>query len=160
MFFLIWAHGFPDRSRFSIPNHVTSGGLSPRSFFPASPQFSLPNHVTSGGHDVTSGSGHVTSGPLRPRSPWSAVGSHDNLSTNQMPPALDQSEASLYAMWARLTTDNFYLGKDGLLYHLDRNHKRNARDSFLQLLVPQSMRYEILSNMHDHVSARWSFRGI
>ena len=51
-----------------------------------------------------------------------------------------------------LTSDSFYLGKDGLLYHLDRNHKRNARDSFSKLVVPQSMRYEILSNVHDHVS--------
>jgi len=50
-----------------------------------------------------------------------------------------------------LTSDSFYLGKDGLLYHLDRNHKRNARDSFSQLVVPQSMRYEILSNVHDQV---------
>ena len=51
-----------------------------------------------------------------------------------------------------LIKDSFYLGKDGLLYHLDRNHKRNTRDSFSQLVAPQSMRYEILSNVDDHVS--------
>ena len=51
-----------------------------------------------------------------------------------------------------LTSDRFYLDKDGLLYHLDRNQKLSARDSFSQLVVPQSMKFEILSNVHDHVS--------
>ena len=50
------------------------------------------------------------------------------------------------------TSDRFYLDKDGLLYHLDHNQKRSVRDSFSQLVVPQSMKFEILSNVHDHVS--------
>ena len=44
------------------------------------------------------------------------------------------------------------VSSDGLLYHLDRSQKRNARDSFSQLVVPQSMKYEILSNVHNHVA--------
>ena len=45
-----------------------------------------------------------------------------------------------------------YISQDGLLYHLDRSQKRRARDSFYQLKVPQLMKYEILSNVHNHVA--------
>lgn len=51
-----------------------------------------------------------------------------------------------------LVTDSFYIGRDGLLYHLGNNRKRNAWDSFPQLVIPPALRFEILSNMHDHVS--------
>ena len=51
-----------------------------------------------------------------------------------------------------LRSDCFYISQDGLLYHLDRSQKRSARDSFSQLVVPQSMKYEILSNVHNHVA--------
>ena len=51
-----------------------------------------------------------------------------------------------------LTSDSFYIGRDGLLYHLGDNRKRNSWDSFPQLVVPPTLRFEILSNMHDHVS--------
>ena len=51
-----------------------------------------------------------------------------------------------------LTSDSFYIGRDGLLYHLGDNRKRNSLDSFSQLVVPPALRFEILSNMHDHVS--------
>ena len=51
-----------------------------------------------------------------------------------------------------LTSDSFYIGHDGLLYHLGDNRKRNSWDSFSQLVVPPTLRFEILSNMHDHVS--------
>ena len=51
-----------------------------------------------------------------------------------------------------LRGDCFYISQDGLLYHLDRSQKRSARDSFSQLVVPQSMKYEILSNVHNHVA--------
>jgi len=67
--------------------------------FPTSPQFSLPNHVISGSGDVPSGSG--TSLPVvcaRHPTGRQFPGSHDNPSTNQKPPALDQSEATLLAM--------------------------------------------------------------
>ena len=47
---------------------------------------------------------------------------------------------------------SFYIGHDGLLYHLGDNRKRNSWDSFSQLVVPPTLRFEILSNMHDHVS--------
>ena len=50
-----------------------------------------------------------------------------------------------------LRSDSFYISQDGLLCHLDRSQKR-ARDSFSQLVVPQSMKYEILSNVHNHVA--------
>ena len=51
-----------------------------------------------------------------------------------------------------LTSDNFYIGKDGLLYHIDFNRRRNARESFSQLVVPAALRFEILSNVHDHIA--------
>lgn len=51
-----------------------------------------------------------------------------------------------------LRRDSFYISKDGLLYHLDRNQKRSARDAFSKLVVPQSMKYEILSSVHNHVA--------
>ena len=51
-----------------------------------------------------------------------------------------------------LRSDCFYISQDGLLYHLDRSQKRSARDSFSQLVVPQSIRYEILPNVHNHVA--------
>ena len=50
-----------------------------------------------------------------------------------------------------LRSDSFYISQDGLLCHLDRSQRR-ARDSFSQLVVPQSMKYEILSNVHNHVA--------
>ena len=39
-----------------------------------------------------------------------------------------------------------------LLYHLDSKRRSNSYDSFSQLVVPASLRFEILSNVHDHVS--------
>ena len=51
-----------------------------------------------------------------------------------------------------LRSDSFYISQDGLLYHLDRNQKRGTRDALSQLVVPQSMKYEILSNVHNHVA--------
>ena len=51
-----------------------------------------------------------------------------------------------------LTSDNFYIGQDGLLYHIDFNRRRNARESFSQLVVPAALRFEILSNVHDHIA--------
>ena len=50
------------------------------------------------------------------------------------------------------TNDNFYIGQDGLLYHIDFNRRRNARESFSQLVVPAALRFEILSNVHDHIA--------
>ena len=51
-----------------------------------------------------------------------------------------------------LTSDSFFIGQDGLLYHLDRSRKRGCGDSFSQLVIPNSLKFEILSNIHDHVS--------
>ena len=51
-----------------------------------------------------------------------------------------------------LRSDCFDISQDGLLYHLDRSQKRSAHDSFSQLVVPQSLKYEILSNVHNHVA--------
>ena len=50
------------------------------------------------------------------------------------------------------TSSTFYVGRDGLLYHLDSKRRTNSYDSFSQLVVPASLRFEILSNVHDHVS--------
>ena len=62
-----WAHDpfFPTGQRFPIPNHVTSGSLSPRSLFPTGQHFPIPLPVMT---------------------------------------SLDQSEASMGAIWARFTT--------------------------------------------------------
>ena len=49
-----------------------------------------------------------------------------------------------------LRSESFYISQDGLLHHLDRSQRR-APDSFSQLVVPQSMKYEILSNVHNHM---------
>ena len=51
-----------------------------------------------------------------------------------------------------LRGNSFYISQDGLLYHLDRNQKRSARDAFSQLVVPQPMKYKILSSVHNHVA--------
>ena len=51
-----------------------------------------------------------------------------------------------------LRSDSFYISQNGLLYHLDRNLTRSMLDAFSRLVVPQSMKYEILSNMHNHVA--------
>ena len=51
-----------------------------------------------------------------------------------------------------LTSDNFYIGQDGLLYHIDFNRRRNARESFSHLVVGAALRFEILSNVHDHIA--------
>ena len=50
------------------------------------------------------------------------------------------------------TNDNFHIGQDGLLYHLDFNRRHNARESISQLVVPAALRFEILSNVHDHIA--------
>ena len=51
-----------------------------------------------------------------------------------------------------LTSDNFFIGQDGLLYHIYFNRRRNARESFCQLVVPAALRFQILSNVHDHIA--------
>ena len=51
-----------------------------------------------------------------------------------------------------LRSDSFYISQDGVLCHLDRNQKPSARDAFSQLVVPQSMKYEILSIVHNLVA--------
>ena len=50
-----------------------------------------------------------------------------------------------------LRSESFYISQDGLLHHLDRSQRRDP-DSFSQLVGPQSMKYEILSNVHNHVA--------
>ena len=51
-----------------------------------------------------------------------------------------------------LTSDNFHIGQDGLLYHIDFNRRRNVRESFSQLVVPAELRFEVLSNVHDYIA--------
>lgn len=51
-----------------------------------------------------------------------------------------------------LTGEIFYIGKDGLLCHLDQSRKRNSHDAFSQLVIPKALKFEVLSNVHDHVS--------
>ena len=51
-----------------------------------------------------------------------------------------------------LSSDTFYIGQDGLLYHLDQNRKRSNHETFSQLVIPHALKFEILSNIHDHIS--------
>ena len=66
---------------------------------------------------------------------------------NDVVPFDDKSARKLF-----LTSDTFYIGQDGLLYHLDRNQKRGNEDPFSQLVISQSLKFEVLSNVYDHVS--------
>ena len=40
---------------------------------------------------------------------------------------------------------------DQSLYKIDRSQKRRTRDAFSQIVVLHSTKYEILSNVHNHV---------
>jgi len=51
-----------------------------------------------------------------------------------------------------LVEDLFYLADDGLLYRIEHKVKRNSSEPFSQLVVPESLRFEILSNAHDHIT--------
>ena len=66
---------------------------------------------------------------------------------NDILPSVDHAARKLLLM-----SDSFYIGRDGLLYHLGDNRKRNSWDSYPQLVVPPALRFEILSNMHDRIS--------
>ena len=44
------------------------------------------------------------------------------------------------------------ISERGLLHHLDRGQKRSARHAFPRLAVPQAMKSEILSNVHNYVA--------
>ena len=49
----------------------------------------------------------------------------------------------------------FYVGIDDLLYHINHNikkHKCRTQECYSQLVLPDSMKFEVLSNVHDHVS--------
>ena len=54
-----------------------------------------------------------------------------------------------------LTSDTFYIGQDGLLYHLDQNQKRYNHEAYSQL-IPHALKFEILSNVYDHISGAQS----
>ena len=69
---------------------------------------------------------------------------------NHVVPFNDKSVRKLF-----LTSDFFYIGQDGLLYHLDRNKKRGNEDLFSQLVIPQALKFEVLSNVRDHVSGAY-----
>ena len=49
---------------------------------------------------------------------------------NDILPATDKDARKIL-----LTSDNFYFAQDYLLYHIDFNRRRNARESFSQLVV-------------------------
>ena len=51
-----------------------------------------------------------------------------------------------------LIEDLFYLGDDGLLYRIEHKAKRTCPLPFSQLVIPETLRFEILSNAHDHVT--------
>ena len=51
-----------------------------------------------------------------------------------------------------LKEDQFYIGDDGLLYHLEHKFRRNSCEPISQLVIPEHFKFEILSNAHDHVT--------
>ena len=51
-----------------------------------------------------------------------------------------------------LFSDTFYIGQYGLLYHLDQNQNRNNHEAYSQLVIPHALKFEILSNVHNHIS--------
>ena len=42
-----------------------------------------------------------------------------------------------------LSSDTFYIGQDGLLYHLDQNRKRRNHEAFSQRVIPHALKFEI-----------------
>lgn len=52
-----------------------------------------------------------------------------------------------------LAGDMFYLDDNGLLFHLAKHGKHKSRDPFSQLVIPNSLKHEILVQAHDEVSA-------
>ena len=68
------------------------------------------------------------------------------LQTEQLP-AQDNKARSLL-----LTVNDFFM-EDGILYHLWTPMGRTKRDTFVQLVVPQGLRLQILQGAHDDVLA-------
>ena len=66
---------------------------------------------------------------------------------NDILPATDKDARKIL-----LTSENIYIGPDDLLYHIDFNRRRNARESFSLLVVPAALRFEIRSNVHEHIA--------
>ena len=68
------------------------------------------------------------------------------LETNELP------DNDKLARKILLSEDLFYLGNDGLLYRIEHNTRRTCPQPLSQLVIPEALRFEILSNAHDHVT--------
>ncbi|XP_048587367.1 uncharacterized protein LOC125570179 [Nematostella vectensis] len=44
-------------------------------------------------------------------------------------------------------------GKNGVLYHIDQHNLKTEKGSYSQIVIPESLRYEVLVNIHDDVTA-------
>ena len=51
-----------------------------------------------------------------------------------------------------LSEDVYFLDEDNILYHLDLTDKRSCKGRHAQLVLPASLRYEVLVNAHDDLS--------
>ena len=66
---------------------------------------------------------------------------------NDAVPLNDKSAEKIF-----LSRDSFYIGQDGSLFHSDQNRKRTNQEAFSQLAIPHALKFEILSNVYDHIS--------
>ena len=51
-----------------------------------------------------------------------------------------------------LLSEVFYIGEDGLLYHLNKIRRQASRTPHSQLVIPTELRFEVLTNAHDCVT--------
>ena len=68
------------------------------------------------------------------------------LETNELP------DNDKLARKLLLSEDLFYLSNDGLLYRIEHKTRRTCPEPISQLVVPESLRFEVLSNAHDHIT--------
>lgn len=52
-----------------------------------------------------------------------------------------------------LSSDSFYLNDDGLLYHITHARGARGKETLSQLVIPSALRYEVLMQGHDNVTA-------
>ena len=71
----------------------------------------------------------------------------DYLETNTLPGS-DSSARSIL-----LDHDNYLLDENGILFHLWKPARRGRKEIRKQLVIPHSLRYEILVNAHDYVTS-------
>ena len=62
----------------------------------------------------------------------------------------DEDEAARRIL---LSAETYFLFEDNVLYHIERGRSKSTTTTISQLVIPQSLKYEILVNTHDDVTA-------